>query len=98
MDIYIRALHDALPISKDGFWLERIQALLAGLGDPQLRYPSLHVVGTNGKSTVTRTIEALLAGEGLSVDLPFVPTDRKSTRLNSSHGSISYAVFCLKKK
>src|SRR5207245_3759302 len=27
-----------------------------------------------------------------------VMTDRKSTRLNSSHGSISYAVFCLKKK
>src|SRR5438128_10724535 len=26
------------------------------------------------------------------------PVDRKSTRLNSSHGSISYAVFCLKKK
>src|SRR5215470_20261238 len=26
------------------------------------------------------------------------PRDRKSTRLNSSHGSISYAVFCLKKK
>src|SRR5208282_638471 len=26
------------------------------------------------------------------------PKDRKSTRLNSSHGSISYAVFCLKKK
>src|SRR5438128_11935628 len=29
---------------------------------------------------------------------PFSPSDRKSTRLNSSHGSISYAVFCLKKK
>src|SRR5256884_2493433 len=27
-----------------------------------------------------------------------VPKDRKSTRLNSSHGYISYAVFCLKKK
>src|SRR5207245_6747834 len=27
-----------------------------------------------------------------------IPVDRKSTRLNSSHGSISYAVFCLKKK
>src|SRR2546430_13355687 len=26
------------------------------------------------------------------------PTDRKSTRLNSSHSQISYAVFCLKKK
>src|SRR3712207_7212025 len=30
------------------------------------------------------------------VDLPVV--DRKSTRLNSSHANISYAVFCLKKK
>src|SRR3989337_3383869 len=28
---------------------------------------------------------------------PPPPPDRKSTRLNSSHGSISYAVFCLKK-
>src|SRR3712207_6857646 len=27
-----------------------------------------------------------------------IPTDRKSTRLNSSHANISYAVFCLKKK
>src|SRR2546422_2271587 len=27
-----------------------------------------------------------------------LPRDRKSTRLNSSHGYISYAVFCLKKK
>src|SRR5687768_17746823 len=33
-------------------------------------------------------------------DEPFGPSglDRKSTRLNSSHGYISYAVFCLKKK
>src|SRR2546422_11558182 len=29
---------------------------------------------------------------------PVEPRDRKSTRLNSSHGYISYAVFCLKKK
>src|SRR5207249_5287493 len=29
---------------------------------------------------------------------PMGPQDRKSTRLNSSHVSISYAVFCLKKK
>src|SRR2546422_2466078 len=29
---------------------------------------------------------------------PMDSTDRKSTRLNSSHGYISYAVFCLKKK
>src|ERR1017187_10996699 len=31
-------------------------------------------------------------------DLPGVAVDRKSTRLNSSHRCISYAVFCLKKK
>src|SRR2546429_4202889 len=30
--------------------------------------------------------------------VPFLARDRKSTRLNSSHGYISYAVFCLKKK
>src|SRR5437773_6062022 len=34
------------------------------------------------------------AGKGA----PAVPIDRKSTRLNSSHITISYAVFCLKKK
>src|SRR5258707_5860841 len=30
--------------------------------------------------------------------IPFLGEDRKSTRLNSSHANISYAVFCLKKK
>src|SRR3712207_8802072 len=30
--------------------------------------------------------------------MPFYDQDRKSTRLNSSHANISYAVFCLKKK
>src|SRR5437868_12141272 len=39
--------------------------------------------------------------EPIGVDIDWLrpnPTDRKSTRLNSSHVSISYAVFCLKKK
>src|SRR5688572_32218426 len=35
---------------------------------------------------------------GLDVLLEELKTDRKSTRLNSSHSQISYAVFCLKKK
>src|SRR2546422_2570747 len=35
---------------------------------------------------------------GLMEFLPLPVLDRKSTRLNSSHGYISYAVFCLKKK
>src|ERR1041385_2485393 len=33
-----------------------------------------------------------------ATDAEMVEADRKSTRLNSSHGYISYAVFCLKKK
>src|SRR3712207_6987969 len=32
------------------------------------------------------------------VERLYTPADRKSTRLNSSHANISYAVFCLKKK
>src|SRR5207245_8173782 len=41
-----------------------------------------------------------IGGAELALDGESGPTqgDRKSTRLNSSHGSISYAVFCLKKK
>jgi len=46
------------------FGLGRIRALLARLGNPERRYPSIHVVGTNGKSTATRTIAALLRAEG----------------------------------
>src|SRR2546430_7145448 len=38
-----------------------------------------------------------VAGRGHSLDSESV-RDRKSTRLNSSHSQISYAVFCLKKK
>src|SRR5258708_24861283 len=38
------------------------------------------------------------AGAGLAVAAPARTRDRKSTRLNSSHQIISYAVFCLKKK
>src|SRR2546430_3279420 len=48
---------------------------------------------------------ALRVGEGPEADrltvtggLRRIETDRKSTRLNSSHSQISYAVFCLKKK
>jgi len=49
------------------FGLDRMRALLDALDNPQRRFPSVHVVGTNGKSTATRTIAALLRSEGLSV-------------------------------
>jgi dihydrofolate synthase/folylpolyglutamate synthase len=44
-----------------------MQALLAELGDPQLAFPAIHVVGTNGKSTTTRLTAALLRETGLRV-------------------------------
>src|SRR3712207_8142321 len=40
----------------------------------------------------------VLREEAVPVGPPVARTDRKSTRLNSSHANISYAVFCLKKK
>src|SRR5207245_4355523 len=46
------------------------------------------VCGLRGQLEAGRQFERFVA----------VRQDRKSTRLNSSHGSISYAVFCLKKK
>ena len=46
------------------FGLDRMRELLDRLGHPERRYPAIHVVGTNGKSTATRTIAALLQAEG----------------------------------
>ena len=47
------------------FGLERMHALLDALDHPERAYPSIHVVGTNGKTTATRTIAAILRAEGL---------------------------------
>src|SRR3712207_7110151 len=43
-------------------------------------------------------LDQLLEGARLLPEAEDVALDRKSTRLNSSHANISYAVFCLKKK
>lgn len=53
------------PWPADGFGLERMRTLLAELGDPQRAFRAIHVVGTNGKGTTTRTIEETLHREGL---------------------------------
>jgi dihydrofolate synthase / folylpolyglutamate synthase len=55
------------PWPEDGFGTERMRALLLELGEPQQRFPAIHVVGTNGKSTTARLTEALLLDAGLSV-------------------------------
>src|SRR5687768_18107956 len=59
------------------------------------------VVGDRGDHHVQillPIIDAVLADDHFAVTRPVDLEDRKSTRLNSSHGYISYAVFCLKKK
>src|SRR3712207_7786828 len=59
--------------------------------------------GTEEGSSAARRQDKVVVGEGTLVrphlaSLEVYPRDRKSTRLNSSHANISYAVFCLKKK
>ena len=49
------------------FGLERTQALLRALGDPQRTFPSLHIAGTNGKGSSVATADALLRAKGLRV-------------------------------
>src|SRR5437868_9711401 len=86
--VYTLSLHDALPISEGigiGVGLRGIRdghAVVAGVADAVGIGVHLARIGDGG---------AVVAGVA-------VPVDRKSTRLNSSHVSISYAVFCLKKK
>src|SRR2546426_7091871 len=55
----------------------------------------------HGKTTLTAAITKVLhtKNKGIAVrEYGSIDKDRKSTRLNSSHLVISYAVFCLKKK
>src|SRR3712207_8770461 len=75
-------------------------------------FRSNHYVGFAGGSGITPVISllktalaaepesrfTLLYGNRDSQSVIFLEEDRKSTRLNSSHANISYAVFCLKKK
>src|SRR2546429_2712052 len=60
-------------------------------------------VGSTWMAFTDQVSHAAMAGQHLLEQTFYLPLtsmaeDRKSTRLNSSHGYISYAVFCLKKK
>src|SRR2546430_9368875 len=56
-----------------------------------------HLLGGHRQVVLDRLAALLVAGEEAVGHDP-ARADRKSTRLNSSHSQISYAVFCLKKK
>ena len=59
------------------FGLDRIRRLVSVLGMPQHRFVSLHVVGTNGKSSVTEMIAALLEAHGVSSGAYLSPHDER---------------------
>src|SRR3712207_8926085 len=65
------------------------------LASPQRHHlaPLAVLDGFGGAQTVAGREDAVVGGGGAAA-----LQDRKSTRLNSSHANISYAVFCLKKK
>jgi len=53
------------PLAMESDWgTERTAAVLAGLGDPHLAYPTLHVGGTNGKGSVAAVLASVLSASG----------------------------------
>src|SRR3712207_8158786 len=91
-EIYTLSLHDALPISRP----EGARRGAPGEGGARrlLRRPAhpaalrVRVLAAAGRAEDRQALRGILR----------LHQDRKSTRLNSSHANISYAVFCLKKK
>src|SRR3989454_2345108 len=85
-EIYTLSLHDALPISPETSSLPSSRAA-APPGAWKPKQATLEVWSSDD-SALAQVLQDCLAEN----------RDRKSTRLNSSHLVISYAVFCLKKK
>src|SRR3712207_8293502 len=90
-EIYTLSLHDALPISRQGPPGATVSAGLRR-GARTLRSPRPRERADRAASRA----RPAPARRGCGPDSR--ARDRKSTRLNSSHANISYAVFCLKKK
>src|SRR5207302_9931345 len=89
--IYTLSLHDALPICDVGD--QNTDALFV------YAKAIVEIASDGAHGRVPRSnFESCEGGDALRKREGLNPTDRKSTRLNSSHVKISYAVFCLKKK
>jgi dihydrofolate synthase/folylpolyglutamate synthase len=66
--------------------LERMRKLTAALGLPQHRFASIHVVGTNGKSSVARMTAALLEAHGVAAGACLSPHAAKWSERTLIHG------------
>src|SRR5207245_8619523 len=89
------SLHDALPISS----LNPGMTIGQSIADPLIIHEAADEKEAKRAALEIMTEVGLSPAEQMYRKYPARGRpDRKSTRLNSSHGSISYAVFCLKKK
>src|SRR2546430_11369975 len=97
-EIYTLSLHDALPISihLDQLELPALRQFQLSLQPETVEQRLRDVEGDVVESTLRR--EQQLEHVAFVAALAGQRKDRKSTRLNSSHSQISYAVFCLKNK
>src|SRR5256884_6818543 len=97
-EIYTLSLHDALPI----YFVVPVVVAAAQRGDLPVYFNGLGTVTAFNTVTVRSRVDgqivnvAFKEGQYVHEGDVLVQIDRKSTRLNSSHGYISYAVFCLK--
>src|SRR5699024_11941392 len=91
--IYTLSLHDALPILLPNKLSALLNTLLLIFWRFEYLRHSVSIVVADLVVAASTRSSLFLKNRELLVHL-----DRKSTRLNSSHVSISYAVFCLKKK
>src|SRR5207244_7590096 len=92
------SLHDALPISDSGQDIALVRELLDHAVEI-LQAPRVLMIWEETDKPRLRVASRSDGGFDLSEEPAgtFGPLDRKSTRLDSSHQIISYAVFCLKK-
>src|SRR5439155_26061377 len=86
-EIYTLSLHDALPISRSAR-KKAVDVETVLIEEFQVKIPAIGAALAKFFGVPYETFKPDR----------IKPIDRKSTRLNSSHVAISYAVFCLKKK
>src|SRR5437879_9483544 len=91
-ETYPLSLHDALPIYAVDSIAHRVQTTTK----PNPKSPAANLLEGHACRVPFSCSGKPLASRGTQAASPTI--DRKSTRLNSSHRCISYAVFCLKKK
>src|SRR5207253_3847019 len=92
--LYTLSLHDALPICSEAGAAGAMRNAAANIKTSGETMPNATNESTTGSAKPSIFVESRVSRHTSQAAI----RDRKSTRLNSSHVAISYAVFCLKKK